>query len=259
MHTQDHDRCRLDISVPPARILDNGSILDGSAFVYICCGIQDNISLRNYIVSMCEKRYSRSGLRSVHRDPLPLRGGPPYPGFLLTFDSAVQSITVRSFLPLNVKTHSWIYVSEQFAAEIAKASVATGDFWVSPETPMMPPSLPSMLMPGLPVSRARHRPSSHRLQYQPYLSSRMNPASLARPSSLGTDHPDRPLGPIRDKRRGLKKNRGGHREALSKRFDKPIWEIVMTITDEQFASCTKAQQEYITMRREKITEGTYSH
>jgi hypothetical protein len=29
---------------------------------------------------------------------------------------------------------------------------------------------------------------------------------------------------------------------------------VTTITDEEFSSCTKAQQEYITMRRERLAE-----
>lgn len=192
---------------------------------------------------MCQKRFSRSGLRSVHCDPLPLPGGPPYPSFLLTFDSAVQSATVRSLLPLDVENHVWIYVSEQFAAQIAMASVANSNFWVAPETPT---SLPPMSIPGRPVSQAYHRPSSHYSQCQP--------SSLPHPSSSRTDNTGRPLGHIRDRKRGLKKNRGGHREALSKCFDKPIWEIVTTITDEEFSSCTKAQQEYITMRRERLAE-----
>jgi hypothetical protein len=76
------------------------------------------------------------------------------------------------------------------------------------------------------------------------------PSSLPHPSSSRTDNTGRP----RDRKRGLKKNRGGHREALSKCFDKPIWEIVTTITDEEFSSCTKAQQEYITKRRERLAE-----
>jgi hypothetical protein len=207
--------------------------------------------LLNYIVSMCKKHRSRSGLCSVHRDPLPLQGGPPCPSFLLSFDSAVHAVTVRSFLPLN--NHIWIYISEQFAAEIAKASVAIGDFWVSSDMPQMPPLPPPMSRPGLLISQAHHGPASlgHCSRYQPYSSSSVAQASLPHPR---TNKPGRTLGHIREKRRGLKKNRAGNSQGLSKRFGKPIWDIIRTITDEEFASCTEAQQEYITGKRQEIVE-----
>ena len=75
-------------------------------------------------------------------------------------------------------------------------------------------------------------------------------------SSLQTDNPDRSVGCIPEKRHGLKKNCGGNHKALSKHFDKPIQDIVKTITEEEFASCTKAQQEYIIKRRKE--EGSCS-
>ena len=109
-------------------ILDRNSILNALAFVYTCCEIKDTTMLLNYIVSMCKKCSSQSSLCMVNSDPLPLQGGPPYPGFLLTFDSAIEAVTTHSFLPLHVKNHIWIYVFKQLAAEIAIASVAIGNF-----------------------------------------------------------------------------------------------------------------------------------
>jgi hypothetical protein len=233
------------MEIASVRILDNDSILRASAFVYVCCGITDTTMLLDYITSMCNKCHCRSGLRAVYCDPLPLRGGPPSPGFLLIFDDAVQAVTVHSFLRLDEKTHIWVYISEQFAAEIAKTSVSIGKFWVSPPLPPMP-------MTVHPVSPAHHRPASHcsSSRYQPYLSSRMTQASPPpSSSSLRTDNP-----PGRHKKRGLKKNRGGNSNTLSKRFNKSIWDIIETITDEELAFCTEAQQKFINSKRGKGSE-----
>jgi hypothetical protein len=234
-----------DVEVPmeieSVRILDKDSILRASAFVYVCCGITDTTMLLDYITSMCNKRHCRSGLCAVYCDPLPLRGGPPSPGFLLIFADAVQAVTVHSFLQLDEKIHIWVYISEQFAAEIAKTSVSIGKFWVLPPLPPMP-------MTVHPMSPAHHRPASHcsSSRYQPYYSSRMTQASPFPPSSLRTDKP-----PGRHTKRGLKKNRGGNSKTLSERFNKSIWDIIETITDEELASCTEAQQKFIHSKRGK--------
>ena len=68
-------------------------------------------------------------------------------------------------------------------------------------------------------------------------------SSGAGPSSL-TGHESKMK--ARRKRGTVKKNHGGHRQALFRKFGVYFWDFLQTMTDEQFASCTPAQQTYIT-------------
>jgi hypothetical protein len=52
----------------------------------------------------------------------------------------------------------------------------------------------------------------------------------------------------RGKKRGAKKTRGGVRGSLVKQFGKPFWDIVDNITDEEYATLSLAQQDYITSK-----------
>lgn len=67
---------------------------------------------------------------------------------------------------------------------------------------------------------------------------------LVEASSSGADHRRR-----RGKKRGLKKNRGGIRAALHKKFGKPLKDLVTTIADDEFAALTFPQQEYILRKK----------
>jgi hypothetical protein len=52
----------------------------------------------------------------------------------------------------------------------------------------------------------------------------------------------------RGKKRSAKKNRGGIRGGLVKQFGKPFWDIVGSMTDEDYAMLSPAQQIYITLK-----------
>jgi hypothetical protein len=59
----------------------------------------------------------------------------------------------------------------------------------------------------------------------------------------------------RGKKRGAKKTRGGVRGTLVRKFGKPFWEILATITDEELADLSTAQQEYIATKKAELELG----
>ena len=132
-------------------------------------------------------------------------------------------------------------------------------------TPMYPPMYmiaptSAMMMPPTPSSHSHihlheSRPLRERITTHPspYTSLKdrlstaqtaIDPPSQAAPSSA-TQHLIRRRG----KKRGAKQTRGGVRGTLFRKFGKPFWEILATITDQELADLSTAQQEYIAKKK----------
>ena len=116
-----------------------------------------------------------------------------------------------------------------------------------------PPVLPSLLdrlsQPPQPVQNTIA--TGHRFA-QPS-------TSLCQPSDPMASQPtDRPIRQ-RGKKCGTKKTRGGLRGGLVKQFGKPFWDIVDSITDEEYATLSVAQQDFITSkiadRKRELSKG----
>jgi hypothetical protein len=98
-----------------------------------------------------------------------------------------------------------------------------------------------------------------RLSHTPPIGSKMASALHGRLSAQPSTSFHQPFRPMasqpshrsvrkRGKKRGAKKTRGGVRGSLVKQFGKPFWDIVDNITDEEYATLSLAQQDYITSK-----------
>ena len=75
------------------------------------------------------------------------------------------------------------------------------------------------------------------------------------PLQAGSSSPNEQLIRKRGKKRGAKKTRGGVRGTLVRKFGKPFWDIVATITDEEHAGLSTAEQEYIATKVAELELG----
>jgi len=268
----------IDLPGPTLRVFEQIPKLPESSAVYLCCGMEDSMALKEFIFATCEEHSNRAGLRSVHRDPLSIHGTMHH-GFVLQFVSATQSAFVRKILSVP----GWTYVPESFAVEVSlaatdgwkfKAPAIDLDMWSNPlgSLPSMPHASSSSMsgesssvntpQPVLrPVSTLQPLtttlssvPSSssgpHRTLHErvaPWLSPYPSPKhEQGKAPSLQESKMK-----VRRKRGTAKKTRTGHRQALFERFGMHFWDFIKIMTPEQFASCTTEQQQYIADQRAK--------
>lgn len=268
----------VDLPGPTLRVFDQIPKLAESSLVYLCCGIKDSIALREFIFATCQEHSYRSGLCSVHRDPLPVHGTTHH-GFVLRFITAAQSALVCKILSVP----GWSYIPESFAAEVSfaatdgwkfKAPAIDLDMWSNPlgNLPSMPHAfssvsgesstanipqpvlLPVLTLPPLtaPPSSVGPAPSSssgpHRALHE-RVTPRLSPYPSPNHQQYDAPSLQESKMKVRRKRGTAKRTRTGHRQALFDRFGTHFWDFLKTITPGQFASCTPEQQKYITDQR----------
>jgi hypothetical protein len=264
----------VDLPGPTFRVFEQIPKLAESSAVYLCCGMKESIAVKEFISAICEEHSYRSGLRSVHRDPLPVHGTTHH-GFVLQFITAAQSALVYK----TISIPGWSYIPESFAAEVSLAAADSWKFkapaidlnmWSNPlgnlpsmrhafssvsgesstaNIPLLPvltlPPLvapPSSVAPVPPPSSGSHRTLQERV------TPRLSPYPSPNQPQCDTPLPQESTMKVRRQRGTAKRTRTGHRQALFERFGMHFWEFLKIMTPEQFASCTPEQQKYITDR-----------
>jgi hypothetical protein len=222
-----------------------------SSAVYLRCGVENSKTLKEYIFVACKTNSIQAGLRSIHHDPFPTRGS-AHPGYVLQFINAAQSALVYSMLSIP----GWIYIPEAFATKIISAASDGWTLRLPPTSPGMwiDPAFnfPSMLSSSASESAPETWPSlnldgAQFLLHKPI--STLPPLWAVTSTSSGSG-PSSLMGPESKmkacwKRGTVKRHHTGHRQALFERFGVHFWDFLKTMTSEQFASCTLAQQTYI--------------
>jgi hypothetical protein len=78
------------------------------------------------------------------------------------------------------------------------------------------------------------------------------PPPIVTPTAIDTHPQPKVRRTHRGKRRGGVKRNGGIRGGLFKQFGKPFWDIMATLTDEEYAGLSQHQKDYIDARRNKL-------
>lgn len=260
-----------DISDASVRDFEIVPELRCSPYIYLICGIEQSITLRDHLTAICDEHHSYSGIRSIHQDPLAVRDS-THTGFVVEFESSARSAIVVKFLD-NSNCGSWVYIAADRAAQIVTEAT---DRWLAPPAGFTrffsQPSKDSL--PSSPNREVRpfhsQQPPSRKLAFPNQSakwtrlgpSVRHNPVGTSphrqtseRPIATLSPHPESSTLGHRKTRRGKRKRHGGKQAALLQKFARvamDFYELIGKMSDEDFASCTPEQQSYILKKKAEL-------
>lgn len=72
-----------------------------SPYISLICGVEQSITLRDYLTAICDEYHRYSGIRSIYRNPLAVRDS-THSGFVVEFESSVRYAIVEKL------TNRWL-------------------------------------------------------------------------------------------------------------------------------------------------------